>query len=282
MPTITQYAIEEQVVPGKRLGRTVLHDPRSWAYPYGEATTLVSTLHKRYAPIFDQGNLGSCTGNAALGALGTDPLYPSNTGRSFTEQVAVDIYGAATVVDEYAGTYPPEDTGSNGLSVAKVCQARGWISGYQHAFSLTAALTALQSYPILVGSVWLEGMDNPDSNGLVKATGAVRGGHEYEGVGVDVAAKTVRFANSWGPEFGDNGYFQMSWSDLETLLAQDGDVTVLIPNTAPAPSPITPADEQDKALVAALDPWERTVVSRLTTAGKAKRAYDAWKLAKGL
>jgi hypothetical protein len=57
-----------------RLGRHVQHDPRSLRYAHGvlPKTAIKTVDWTRRAPIFDQGQLGSCTGNAAAGLLGTD------------------------------------------------------------------------------------------------------------------------------------------------------------------------------------------------------------------
>jgi len=263
---LTQIVLEEQVIPGMRLGRHINHDPRSRAFGVeANAASISSVLHTRVVPIFDQGNIGSCTGNASVGALGTAPLFDTLPASAphLDEDEAVRIYSAATKVDSFGGSYPPEDTGSDGLSVAKVLKSLGLISGYQHAFSLTAALTALQSYPVITGVNWYEGMDSPDAHGLVKVSGQLRGGHEFEVVGVDAEAKTVRCANSWGTSYGDNGYFTMTWSDWDRLLGEQGDVTVLLPLTVPAPTPtptpapvpVPDADPADEAFAHILQGW---------------------------
>lgn len=236
--------IEEQVVPGKRLGRHVNHDPRSLAYAAPEGQ-VVTVLHPRQTPVLDQGNLGSCTGNAAVGALGTSPLWEALAGLShpaLDEPLAVSVYSQATAIDAEPGTYPPEDTGSDGLSVAKVCHSLGYVSGYTHALSLNAALAALATLPVITGVSWYEGFDHPDSHGRVKVGGSVRGGHEFEVIGVDAEAQTVRAVNSWGPGWGDMGEFVFSFADWDRLLHEQGDVTVLQPLNVPAPVPTPPGD----------------------------------------
>jgi hypothetical protein len=153
------------------------------------------------------------------------------------EALAVAVYGEATALDSYPGTYPPDDTGSDGLSVAKALKARGLISGYLHATSLTAMQAALQDTPVIVGTEWRSGMDNPDATGLVHATGSVRGGHEYEVIGLDVDRNLFHCVNSWGTGWGVQGHFFISFSDMADLLAHDGDCTQLLPLTAPIPKP---------------------------------------------
>lgn len=272
--------LDEQVVEGKRLGRHVNHDPRSRAFAYAAtAPVLVTTYHERVVPIFDQGNLGSCTGNASTGALGTKPFFATlPPGTTLNESVAVDVYSAATAIDGFDGQYKPDDTGSDGLSVAKVLKSRGLIAGYQHAFGLQQALAALQNYPVITGVPWYEGFDNPDSAGRVKISGQVRGGHEFEVVGVDVENREVRAANSWGEGYADKGYFTFSWDDWARLLGEQGDVTILLPLTVPPPQPSVHTD--DEVLAAALHKWldSRPCFYKSTVQAASKN----WLAAKGL
>jgi hypothetical protein len=231
-----------------RLGRHVRHDPRSLAYqvaakPLGDLT---SVRHQRFIPVLDQGSTGSCTGNATIGAVGTGDLFtalagnpgcPSETDAAKDEEQAVALYSEATHLDDVFGTYPPDDTGSSGLAVAKAAKNAGLISGYEHATSLEAALTALETRAVITGVNWYEGMDSPDDSGLVRVTGQVRGGHEFVLDELDTANRLVGATQSWGLGFGLSGRFYLSWDDFGRLLDEDGDVTALLPVTAPAPTP---------------------------------------------
>lgn len=288
MHTLEVGYLPEVVVPDKRLGRHIGHDSRSrrYAAPVQDISTLTTKRHTRHCEVFDQGNLGSCTGNAALGALGTGSLWEAVSSKEvyFTESEAVAIYSAATNVDSYPGVYPPTDTGSDGLSVAKVLQQKGWISGYQHAFTLEAALTALQTTPVIVGVNWYSSMDTPDAGGLVTVGGTIRGGHEFVVDGIDAVAKRVWCTNSWGRSWGLEGTFSMSWDNFGRLLSEDGDATVMVPITAPAPQPVPvppSGDVADLGLIASMEPWQSHIISTYTRAGKAANAYRTWKKAKG-
>jgi hypothetical protein len=243
----TQRQIEEVVVPGKRLGRHVNHDDRSLQYLLPEADTVATVQWSRVIEVLDQGNVGSCTGNACTGVLGTQPDDADlaaliAAGLVLDENEALTLYSAAEVIDG-DGPYPPNDNGSSGLSVAQAAKNAGLCSGYLHALSVAAAHNALQTGPFMVGSNWYTSMDTPDASGLVAiaADATVRGGHEYECIGYDEPSDRWHMVNSWGTGYGVAGHFYMDTPTLTRLLAEEGDVTSLVPLSQPAPTPTPPA-----------------------------------------
>jgi hypothetical protein len=185
---------------------------------------LKTVLWERAGGPFDQGDIGSCTGQAIAGALNTVPL---NGGRPLLDEAdALNLYSRATHLDHFKGLYPPDDTGSSGLAACKAAKQLGLIVTYRHAFGLDHALQALQLGPVITGVSWYEGFDRPDRHGRVHIAGQIRGGHEFEVVGYDPATRLVAAWNSWGPGWGVGGMFFFLASDWDRLLHEHGDVTV--------------------------------------------------------
>lgn len=210
-----------------RLGRTVNHDPRSLAFPAAVSTKPLRPVEWRLnAPVLDQGETSSCTGNAGAQALNSDPYWHAGT-PFLTEKDAIHFYTEATRIDPFPGTYPAQDTGSNGLSVAKVLKREGRIRSYTHAFGLDHVRAALQLGPVMVGTMWKSDMFNPDARGTVTPTGDDAGGHEYLLVGDDQKGR-LKFLNSWGNGWGKGGFFYMSYDNFSLLLKAQGDATVLV------------------------------------------------------
>jgi hypothetical protein len=221
---IYRSTIDEEVVADRRLGRHVVHDPRSRNFPATVAPQVKSVTHDASGLPLDQGKIGSCTANALCGALNSAPDFKSGTTR--TEDDAVALYELETRLE--GKPYPPNDPGGSGLEVCKAAKQLGWITSYTHAFGIDQALLALVVRPVITGVTWYSSFDTPDANGLVAiAKGAkVRGGHEIVADGIDAPNKLVWFWNSWGRTWGKGGRFCMSFDTWDQLLQEKGDVTV--------------------------------------------------------
>jgi len=225
MPDIISVKIPEGHVEGKRLGRHVKHDPRSFEFQAVRATQIVSVTHQATGLPLDQGNLGSCTANALCGALDSAPDFSGGT--TLTEADAIRVYELET---KHEGKpYPPNDPGGSGLMVCKAAKELGMITSYGHAFGLQQALQALVVRPVITGINWYSSFDNPDpQTGLVEvaANATVRGGHEIVADGIDADKQLVWFWNSWGTQYALGGRFCMTFDTWDRLLHEQGDVTV--------------------------------------------------------
>lgn len=214
-----------------RLGRHIARDPRSLDYMIeGSPLRRLATVHhERFLPILDQARLGSCTGNALVGLLGTHPFWPAVGAAEIpddadqAEDYAIGVYSDATRLDGFPGVWRPDDTGSTGLAVCKVGRARGLFRSYRWARTSTGLVRLLQDAPALLGMAWLEEFFEPDRDGFIDSgdlSSSIAGGHEVEIVGVDYSPtdpsrSVLTIANSWSPGWGDAGYFRMRLATYE-------------------------------------------------------------------
>ena len=267
-----------------RLGRHICHDSASRGFAFTASSRLLTSVrHQRRAPVFDQGQLGSCVPNAGVGALGTDPFYGDLRSRLvWAESTCLDFYRAVTRADPWPGQWEPTDTGSDGLSMAKVFVTDTLISGYLHAFTFADALAALADRPVITGVNWYSSMFDPTPGGEVRITAGatVAGGHEFVVDELDVEGQRVWATNSWGTSWGVAGRFWMSFATWSRLLGEDGDVTVFVPVTQPAPTPPPSPADPDKTLAAAVRGWASA--RHVGSNAAAAKAVRAWIAAKAL
>jgi hypothetical protein len=253
-----------------RTGRNVKHDARSRNFAavdeWPEPESLdVEVEWPVMIGVLDQGDLGSCTGNGGTADEGTsdeagdgylvDPL----TKAELDQLYAVQLYSDATAIDQWQGSYPPDDTGSDGLSICKVLLRRGLIDRYTHIFGIDHAKIAIQHGGFLVGTNWYRSMFFPDARGVVSitATSFISGGHlwfmrgrkrYFQHLGDDRWYWKAR--NSWGGSFADGGDFYLLDETLDRLLREEGDAQFLHwthrkaapePTPEPPPFPSTPS-----------------------------------------
>lgn len=224
--TERNLTLPEEPLEDRRLGRHILHDERSKGFPAPTAPVIVSIKHTSTGLPLDQGNIGSCTANALIGALDTTPDYK---GRTLNETNAIHVYEVETKLE--GQPYPPNDPGGSGLMVCKAGVQMGLLKGYTHAFGINHALQALVLRPVITGINWMSSFDTPDLTGLVKISpnAYIRGGHEIVAYQIDAPKQLVWFWNSWGKNWGLGGRFCMSWNTWDELLRAQGDVTVPLP-----------------------------------------------------
>jgi hypothetical protein len=249
MPLVTNgrltHRYDERVHDGMRLGRHLELDPRSLAFlPDPELARKPIKPAEWVPPIptLNQGQLGSCTGNAGTyhmaalagpGRANTLALKGnvlSATDAAACESFAVELYHEATVLDGFPGDYPPDDTGSSGLGVCRALKANHLIGRYVWATNLRAFGVLLQRAGVIIGTPWFESWFRPGPDGFVDdnpdwANSGVAGGHEVYVEALeawdeqDPAKSVIRFHNSWGDGWGDHGCGRMRLSTYKQLQA---------------------------------------------------------------
>lgn len=221
-----------------KLGRFVEHDPRSREYAFAIAPVVNLPVQWHISgPVFNQGDLSACTGFAMAALLNSDMFLPARVhahrDKLLTDKDAVDLYSRATRLDNVPGSYPPSDSGSTGLAVAKAAKQLGFIDLYQHCFSWDMFRGAIQRQPVIVGTAWTNMMFTPRKDGTVRPGSltdqTIIGGHEYLCYGIEYRTNMLSFRNSWGSDWGTGGNFKMRFTDFQKLLmcpVMPGDATV--------------------------------------------------------
>lgn len=201
--------------------------------------------------VWDQGDIGSCTAHAIVGALVYDEIKrgdnnPVMLSRLYLYYFERSLEGTTT-----------EDAGAmirDGIKVAAqgVCPEKYWpyvpsrfairptksaikrakekAIAYErldntNLFDLRACLS--QDNPFTFGFTVYESFESEDvaRNGVVpmpEPNESVMGGHAVLAVGYDDSQKMFMVRNSWGQNWGQNGYFQMPYAYLtDANLADD-------------------------------------------------------------
>lgn len=261
-----------------RLGRHVHHDSRSARPQYAVGvlprTAIRNVAWPRHIPILNQGGIGSCVPNNVPEHLGTDnasgyvgassvvipkadtkKMFKAGSVWALDEDFALQMYRLITRIDPFSGAWEPDDTGSDGLSMAKAMKMLGLIDKYFHAFTYPAVVTALQAGPVSLGLEWENSMmeTQPDGRIAVDFSSGVAGGHEIFAREFDADNDRVWVDNSWGEGWGLDGRGWFQGDELTALLRRSGDVTV--PNLVPGSAPTPPAVVGDRDLVATFKAW---------------------------
>lgn len=214
-----------------RLGRTIVHDPRSKGFVRPGAVDQ-STWHDKAIRIYDPHPnpnqvIGDCTGVAK--AIQFNAVGNRETGQVLDLADADRIYSLATQLDQFAGYYKPgdpnsQDTGSSGLGAAKAAQQLGLGGEYLWLFGgADEVVQAVMDGDVVnVGTRWDDTMFHPDAQGRVHPGGSVAGGHEWSVRGY-WESRDWALGRCWWGEFRD---FWISRPDLDALLHDNGDAHV--------------------------------------------------------
>lgn len=138
------------------------------------------------------------------------------------------IYREAQKLDEWPGE---NYAGTSVRGAAKYLKNTNKISSYLWTYDINVLInTVLTTGPVVVGTNWYSSMFRPDRNGLIRAVGSLSGGHAYVINGVDRTKQLFRIKNSWGRSWGKSGHAFISFSDMDKLIKQNGEVCLAIEN----------------------------------------------------
>lgn len=232
-PTDLHIVVVDQQDP--RLGRQVVHDPRSRAFAFPsdvDPGSWRSVTLRAYDPVPNPNQrVGCCTGCQKATSFNT--AGNRKVGRVLGMADALRIYSLATTLDPWPGQWnldgTGDDTGSSSLAAAKAAQQLGLGGEYRWIFNgADGVVQALMGgAPVGVGTWWYEGMFTPrrdvalpNADGLVEPTGRRVGGHQWEVRAYHKPLDLVGGRCWWGPRFRD---FWIRRTHLQELLDDDGD-----------------------------------------------------------
>jgi hypothetical protein len=257
---LTHGTLTHRYTHHSKLGRHQVLDARSldWLHECTGAA-LRPAAHAPRIPVLDQEGLlaqgihvsrvvagaedvdalGSCAGCAGTAAVSVllDDQQARLAGLDLSsaksaEEWAIGLYAQATALDNADGVFPPDDSGSSGLGIAKALKRRGLVGHHRHATTATALASLLQTGPVLLGVPWFQAWFEPGPDGFVDhgdwAASAVVGGHEICVIALEQVAQdhaglvepestVIRFRNSWSTSWGDNGDGLMSLATYQLL-----------------------------------------------------------------
>ena len=136
-------------VAGKPIGRNIHHDPRSQNF---RVKRTVAEPHSQFhaatnRKALPQYELGGCVGFSVAQAFNCSPFN-----MHLTEEDAKNAYHLATMDDPFPGMWPPDDTGSDGLSGMKAAVKLGWCKSFSNCFDIDDVIGALQKGPGITGT----------------------------------------------------------------------------------------------------------------------------------
>ena len=200
-------------------------------------------LRAQCPPVYDQGQLGSCTANAIAGAIefdqqkqGTKEFVPSRLFIYYNERViegTVSQDSGAQIRDGIKsvaklGAPPETDWPYDIANFAEKPPKQAYRDARQDLVSSYARvvqnLTQMQGclaagYPFVFGFSVYESFESQEvaSTGIVPMPGPserVVGGHAVVAVGYDDTKRWFIIRNSWGNDWGDKGYCYMHYEYL--------------------------------------------------------------------
>ncbi len=215
-------------------------------------------------PVRDQKQCGSCWAFAAAATLESSTLIKNNTpgiNLDLAEQILVSCSGAGSCAGGSPGSasnyikntgLPPESfdlyTATNGTcsSATPNWQASAYkISGWSYVTTTAPTVDVIKNALNTYGPVNTTMEVYSDffyyTTGVYHyATGTYQGGHAILIVGYNDSEQSFTAKNSWGPYWGEGGFFRIGYSELNSV-TQFGDYTIAYQNGTPPPPPPAPS-----------------------------------------
>jgi hypothetical protein len=207
-------------------------DPRSRSYP---ARAIIPTRPRRRnkmwrpGPVLDQGREGSCVGHGWYAEAAATPVIVD-----FTEshpaiprdpsEFAHFVYRSAQKIDPWPGE---AYEGTSVLAGAKVMRNLGFLKEFRWCFSVEeTADVVLSKGPVVIGVNWYSGMYEAPG-GVLRVAGQLVGGHCLLVIGYhlpflrDTRPEGLILQNSWGTDWGRDGFAVLPLPDARRLLEQE-------------------------------------------------------------
>ena len=199
------------------------------------------------SPLLNQANCGSCVAFASIGTMETQlriasgnsayniSLSPQNlfacggggceTG--WMPDDAADFLQKKGVVDEACQPYMSGATGTDMQCSAACSDANkrtyritGFSKPTSYFKNVDAVKAALQNGPLVTTIMVYEDFMSYSSGVYKHSTGKFLGGHAISIIGYDDSSQSFIIRNSWGPEWGENGFGHVSYTDKSGVGSQ--------------------------------------------------------------
>lgn len=143
----------------------------------------------------------------------------------YTDEDAHRFYYDCKVIDGD----PKGENGTTIRSAAKVLQNIGAIRNYAFASDVSSiGAWVLTKGPIIMGTIWTEGMMVPDEDGVLSTDGFILGGHAYLVNEWNAKDGYISIMNSWGKDWGVGGKAYITIEDFGFLFRYGGEALAAV------------------------------------------------------